>query len=120
MGQVKFSQDLGIIIKKNRLLTHNELEKYINIIPEASIEDNRMVSYLLNLENKPNSEFTEVGVLSYSDGTDVYSRIALDIDGIEIAQLQVGDEFLYDGKFYTLIDSCIAISTFFIKNAQID
>ena len=66
MGKVKFSQDLGIKIKKNRLLTHNELEKYVNIIPEASLEDSRMVSYLLNLENKPNSEFTEVGVLSYS------------------------------------------------------
>lgn len=118
MDKVEFSQNLGITITKIRLLTIEELEKYNDKIPDANLDDNRTISYLGRLENKPDNNFTEIGPLCYSDGTDTYSRIALEIDGVDKTELVTGDQFIFEGKFYTLLDNNLAISTFFAKNIE--
>lgn len=120
MDKVKFSQDLGITITKIRLLTIEELEKYKYKIPEDNLNDNRAISYLGNIKNKPDDVFTEIGILSYSDGQDTYSRVALELVNTDKTELKVSDEFIFEGKFYTLLDKNLAVSTFFAKNFDFD
>ena len=119
MEKVSFIQDLGIQVTKIRLLTVEELEKYKNIIPEANLDNNRAISYLGNTINKPNRSFTEIGTLSYSDGVDTYSRVVLELDGVDKTKLEIGNQFIFEGKFYTLLNNNLAISTFFAKNFDI-
>lgn len=99
-------------------MTIEELEKYKNIIPEDDLDGNRTISYLGNTKNKPNSAFAEIGVLSYSDGVDTYSRVVLELDGVDKTELEVGDRFIFEGKFYTLLDNNLAVSTFFAINYE--
>ena len=119
MEKVSFIQALGILVTKIRLLTVEELGRYKNIIPEDNLDDNRAISYLGNTINKPNSSFTEIGTLSYSDGVDTYSRVVLELDGVDKTKLEIGNEFIFEGSFYTLLNNNLAISTFFEKNFDI-
>ena len=116
MKKVSFIQDLGLLVTKIRLLTVEELEKYKNIIPEDNLDNNRAISYLGNTTNKPNGIFTEVGVLSYSDGVDTYSRVVLELEGVDKTKLEIGNQFIFEGKLYTLLNNNLAISTIFAKN----
>ena len=120
MEQIEFSQDLGITITKIRLLTREEFEIHKDNIPEADLNDTRTISYLGNTKNRPDIPFAEVGVLSFSDGTDTYSRIALEVNGVDNTELEVGNQFIFEGKLYTLLNSKLAISTFWAKNIDME
>lgn len=120
MEKIKFSQEFGITITKIRLLTIEEYEKHKDKMPTANLYDSRLLSYLLDAESMPSNDFTEIGVLCYSDGKDTYSRVALELTDVEKNELDIGNEFVFEGKFYTLLDKNLAVSSGFARNYEFE
>ena len=117
---IESSYVLGISIKKERLLTKEEIEKYKKEIPRGDVYDRRENLYFPNKADMPKSEFRELGVLCYTDGRDIYSRVALDIENADKTNLVVGDKFLYETCFFTLIDKNLAVSTDYECNFEFE
>ncbi len=121
MNKPRFSQDLGITIIKKRLLTQEETTKYKNNIPNISeLYSSRSISYMLNPEDMPKGDFEEVGVLCYSDGQDTYSCVALELLWTDKKELEIGEKLIFEGKFYTLLEDNLAVSSCFAMNFDFD
>lgn len=116
MKKCCFIEDLELTVKKVRLMTEDEFDKYNEIIPESSLEVCSFISHFGNGDNYKKDTFTEVNVLCFSDGKNMYIRLVIEIEGLEKTSLNIGDEIIYNGKFFTILDKHLAISSNFLTN----
>lgn len=120
MKKCYFIQDLKLTVNKVRLMTKDEFVKYSEIIPESNLEDCRFISQLNDSVDYTPGSFVEVDVLCFADEKNIYVRPVIEIEWLETTNLNVGDEIIYSGCFFTIIDKNLAIATNFLTNKNLN
>ncbi|MBQ3523276.1 MAG: hypothetical protein IJA43_02345 [Clostridia bacterium] len=120
MQKAYFVQDLKLTVNKVRLMTKDEFVKYSEIIPESNLEDCRFISQLNDSVDYTPGSFVEVDVLCFADEKNIYVRPVIEIEWLETTNLNVGDEIIYSGCFFTIIDKNLAIATNFLTNKNLN
>ena len=120
MQKAYFVQDLKLTVNKVRLMTKDEFAKYSEIIPESNLEDCRFISQLNDSVDYTPGSFVEVDVLCFADEKNIYVRPVIEIEWLETTNLNVGDEIIYSGCFFTIIDKNLAIATNFLTNKNLN
>ena len=120
MQKAYFVQDLKLTVNKVRLMTKDEFVKYREIIPESNLEDCRFISQLNDSVDYTPGSFVEVDVLCFADEKNIYVRPVIEIEWLETTNLNVGDEIIYSGCFFTIIDKNLAIATNFLTNKNLN
>ncbi|MCH5182606.1 MAG: hypothetical protein J1E00_00385 [Oscillospiraceae bacterium] len=119
---VNDAKELGLTIKKARLLTRAELEKHEEILPDvnagvcwwlADIDPNDD-SYIAYAEGN----YTEEDMYCENSDVNMYVRAALELEGTRKAGLKPGDEFIHCGYVFTVLDDTLAISNNFVGCAK--
>lgn len=120
MQKAYFVQDLKLTVNKVRLMTKDEFVKYSEIIPESNLEDCRFISQLNDSVDYTPGSFVEVDVLCFADEKNIYVRPVIEIEWLETTNLNVGDEIIYSGCFFTIIDKNLSIATNFLTNKNLN
>lgn len=116
------ADELGIKVKKVRLLTKEEFEEFADALPEVSYgicwwlanidpDDDYSVAYA-------EGNYTEEDMYCDRGEVNMHIRVALDIEDTAEADLEAGDEFIYCGFVFTVLDDSLAISNNFIGCAK--
>lgn len=115
-------EELNLKVKGCRLMTRAELQKFEEQMPEI---DSAIQWWLADIDpDDDNSvayaEGNDEGDYVYADRDrlNIYIRVALDIEGVANAGLKAGDEFIYCGYVFTVLDENIAISNNFVGCAK--
>lgn len=117
-----YSEELGLTIKNVRLMSRKELQIYQDELPDVSSsicwwladidpEDDYSIAYA-------EGNYTEEDMYCDRTESNTYIRVVLDIEDTAGADLVVGDEFIYNGFVFTVLDDCLAISSNFIGCAK--
>ena len=119
---IKTTTELNLTVKGYRLMTRAELQKYEETMPDASFN---ICWWLADVD--PDDEcyigyaegnYTEDDMYCERGEANTYIRVALDIEGVMDTGLKAGDEFIYCGFVFTVLDESIAISNNFIGCAK--
>lgn len=122
MKKCYFIQDLELAVKKVRLMTEDEFDKYNGIVPEASLEICTFFSHLEESCEFAEEDLREEDVFCFNDGKNIYIRPIIEFEGMENTNLQVGEIVIYHGIMYEILDKNLGISINFItkKIAQLE
>ena len=116
------AEELKLNVKGYRLLKLNELRKFGEFIPEI----NCCIKWWLD-DIDPENMFAAAYAEGNYEGDDVYCdrdrlnlfiRPALDIEGVAAAGLSRGDEFIYKGFLFTIIEENVAIANNVMGSAK--
>lgn len=114
--------ELNLNVKGYRLMTRAELQKFKEQMPDVSYG----ISWWL-ADVDPTDEYyiayaegnyTENDMYCEHDENNTHIRVALDIEGVSNAGLKAGDEFVYKGYVFTVLDEALAISNNFLGCAK--
>ena len=116
------ADELNLAVKGYRLMTRAELQKFEEQMPEASLgvcwwladvdpDDEYYIAYA-------EGNYTEDDMYCDRGEPGTYIRVALDIAGVADANLKAGDEFIYCGYVFTVLDDSLAISNNFLGCAK--
>ena len=116
---IKTAQELDLTVNGYRLMTRAELTKFEEKMPEANMG---LCWWLADLDPMDEcyiayaeGNYTEDDMYCERSDANTYVRVVLDIDGTE---LNSGDEFIYNGYVFTLLDKNIAVSNNFLGCAK--
>lgn len=116
------AEELNLKVKGCRLMTREELQKFEEQMPEvnsgvcwwlADVDPNDE-SYIAYAEGN----YTENDMYCERGEANTHIRVALDIEGVVNAGLKVGDEFIFCGYVFTVLDENVAISNNFAGCAK--
>ena len=116
---IKTTEELNLTVKGYRLMTLDELAKFENQMPET---DCCIKWWLSDID--PEDDFNVACAEGIDECDDIYVerdrlnvfiRPVLDIEGTE---LKSGDEFMYKGFIFTILDENTAISNNFLGCAK--
>ena len=114
--------ELNLKVKGYRLMTLEELSKFEEQMPET----NSCIKWWLADVDPADDEYIACAEGNYEcddvyverDRLNTYVRVALDVEGITDAGLKSGDEFIYKGYVFTVLDETIAVSNNFVGCAK--
>ena len=118
---VTYATESGLSIKNYRLMTRKEVQKFEDSLPAVDMGlcwwlddvDPFDSSYVAHAEGN----YTENDMFSATDEIN-YVRVALDLEDTAKAGLKSGDEFIYKGFVFTVLDDTLAISNNFVGCAK--
>ena len=119
---INCSEELGLIIKNVRLMTRGELQSFQDEMPEVS---SNICWWLADVDSEDDcsiayaeGNYTDEDMYCDRTESNTYIRVALDIENTDEANLSCGDEFIYGGFVFTVLDAALAISNNFIGCAK--
>ncbi len=114
--------EFNLNVKGYRLMTREELQKFEEQMPDA---DSGICWWLSDVDPDDDyyiayaeGNYTEDDMYCERGEANTHIRVALDIDGVATAGLKTGDEFIYCGYVFTVLDETLAISNNFIGCAK--
>jgi len=118
---MKTVNQLNLGVKGYRLMTRDELIKFETQMPDVNPD---VYWWLADVDP------TDDGFIAFAEGNhtdddmyiarevDTFVRVALDLTGTAAAGLKAGDEFVYCGYVFTVLDEALAVSNNFIGCAK--
>lgn len=114
--------ELNLNVKGYRLMTLEELRKFEDKIPETDIS----IKWWLADIDPDDGESVACAegdcecddIYVDRDRLNTYVRAVLDVEGIAAAGLKAGDEFIYKGYVFTVLDETVAVSNNFLGCAK--
>ncbi len=116
---IKTTEELNLTVKGYRLMTREELQRFEESMPEANMgiswwlaDVDPMDDYYIAYAE---GNYTEEDMYCDRGEANTHIRVVLDIEGTD---LKSGDEFVYKGYVFTILDESLAVSNNFLGCAK--
>ena len=119
---IETADKLNLKVNNYRLMTREELQKFEEQMPEAC----NWICWWLADADPSDKDYIAYAEGNYTDDdmycergeANTHIRVVLDLEGVTNAGLKAGNEFIYRGYVFTLLNETLAISNNFLGCAK--